>query len=186
MSHTDSVKQKGDNQHRWYVIYTNSGYEKAVAKNLKQRINSMGMQDYIFDVLVPTEKVIKIKKGKKVEEEVTIYPGYVMVDMIVNDKSWWVVRNTQRVNGFLGTGIHPVPVSDKEMLEVIEKVKGGKEKHSLKLQIGDVVKITDGPFKGVDGKIMNIDEITGEVTLKVSMFGQDTEVILDIVQIKAI
>ena len=183
-----NMRQGGDGKRNWYAIYTNSGYENAVVKNLKQRIESMGMEDYIFDVLVPTEKVVKVKRGKKVEEDVKIYPGYVLVDMIVNDQSWWVVRNTPRVSGFLGTGVHPVPVSDKEMLAVVEKMKeaNNKEKHSVNLEIGDLVKIIDGPFKDTEGKIIEIDEITGQVKVSVSMFGRDTEVELDFSQLKAV
>ena len=180
-------RQGGDGKRDWYVIYTNSGYENAVVKNLKQRIESMGMEKYIFDVLVPTERKVLVKRGKKVEEDVKIYPGYVMVDMVVNDESWWVVRNTPRVSGFLGTGVHPVPVSDAEMLAVVEKMKtDSKEVHSVDLSINDFVKISDGPFKDTEGKIINIDEITGQVKVVISMFGKDTEVELDFSQVKSI
>jgi len=181
-----SNKQGGSEQRNWYIIYTNSGYEHAVEKNLNQRIKSMGMSDYIFNVMVPTEKKVKIKNGKKVEEDVKIYPGYVLVEMIVNDKSWWVVRNTPRVSGFLGTGIHPVPVTDKEMIDVVEKMKGSQKSHSVNLEIGDLIKIVDGPFKNTEGKIEEIDEITGELKVVVSMFGRDTEVIIDMVQVKSL
>lgn len=181
------TRQGSDGERNWYAINTNTGYENAVVKNLKQRIESMEMDDFIFDVLVPTEKVMKVKHGKKVEEEVRMYPGYVLVDMIVNDQSWWVVRNTPRVSGFLGTGVHPVPVSDKEMLSVVEKMKESKkEKHSVNLGVDDFVKIIDGPFKETEGKILGIDETTGRLKVVISMFGRDTEVELDFVQVKAI
>lgn len=180
-------RQGSDGQRNWYAINTNTGYENAVVKNLKQRIDSMEMGEFIFDVLVPTEKVMKVKHGKKVEEDVRMYPGYVLVDMVVNDQSWWVVRNTPRVSGFLGTGVHPVAVSDKEMLSVVEKMKESKdEKHSVNLEIDDFVKITDGPFKETEGKIVSIDEITGQLKVVISMFGRDTEVELDFVQVKSI
>ena len=182
---SEVTKQGSNSDRNWYIIYTNTGYEYAVEKNLKQRIKSMGMEDYIFNVMVPTEKKLKIKNGKKVEEEVKIYPGYVLVEMIVNDKSWWVVRNTPRVSGFLGTGIHPVAVTDKEMLDVVERMKGGAKTHSLKLAVGDLVKIIDGPFKDTEGTIKEIDEVTGELKIMVSMFGRDTEVIIDVTQVKA-
>ena len=186
--HNDTTsRQGGDGTRNWYVIYTNSGYENAVVKNLKQRIESMGMEKFIYDVLVPTEKQILVKRGKKVEEDVKIYPGYVMVDMVVNDESWWVVRNTPRVSGFLGTGVHPVPVSDKEMLSVVEKMKGDDaEKHTVNIEVGDYVKITDGPFKDTEGKITGVDEITGQIKVTISMFGRDTEVELDFSQVKSI
>ncbi len=183
---TDITKQGAKQQKHWYIIYTNSGYEHAVEKNLRQRKQSMDMEDYIFEIMVPTEKVLKIKNGKRVEEDVKIYPGYVFVNMIVNDKSWWVVRNTPRVSGFLGTGIHPVAVTDKEILSILEKMKGKTEKHSLKFEIGDIVKVIDGPFKDTEGSIIGIDEITGELKISISMFGRETEVTLDVVQVQAI
>ena len=179
-------KQGGNEERNWYIIYTNSGYEQAVEKNLKQRIKSMGMEDQIFNVMVPTEKVVKIRHGKKVEEDVKIYPGYVLVEMIVNDKSWWVVRNTPRVSGFLGTGIHPVAVTDDEMIDVIEKMKGSQTALSINFEVDDLVKIIDGPFKDTEGKIIEIDEVTGELKLVVLMFGRDTEVIIDMIQVKSI
>ena len=181
---SDYNKQGTEESRNWYIIYTNTGYEHAVEKNLNQRIKSMGMSDYIFNVIVPTEKILKIKNGKRVEEEVKIYPGYVLVDMIVNDKSWWVVRNTPRVSGFLGTGVNPVPVTDEEMINVVEKMKGSKEKYSVNFAIGDLDKIIDGPFKDIEGKILNFDEITGELKLSVSMFGRDTEIIVDSIQVR--
>lgn len=187
MDNETQSRQGSDGVRNWYAINTNTGYENAVVKNLKQRIESMGMDEFIFDVLVPTEKVMKVKHGKKVEEDVRIYPGYVFVDMIVNDQSWWVVRNTPRVSGFLGTGIHPVPISDKEMLDIVEKMKESKSnKHSVNLEVNDFVKITDGPFKGTEGKILSIDEVTGQLKIIISMFGRDTEVELDFTQVKSI
>ena len=182
-----NIRQSSEGKRNWYAIYTSVGYENAVVKNLKQRIKSMGMEDYIFDVLVPTEKIVKVRRGKKVEEESKIYPGYVLVDMIVTDRSWWVVRNTPRVSGFLGTGVHPVPVSDKEMLEVIERMKGEKSKKaSIDMEIGDPVKIISGPFKGSEGKILEIDEVVGLMKVSVSLFGRETEVELDFSQVQPI
>ncbi len=183
MESVTNNKQKSSKERNWYIIYTSSGYEYAVEKNLNQRISSMGMEEYVFNVMVPTEKVIKVKNGKKVEEDIKIYPGYVLVEMIVNDKSWWVVRNTPRVSGFLGTGIYPVPVTNKEMIEVVERMKGEK-KDITDINIGDLVKITDGPFKNTEGKVKDFDRVTGELKLWVSMFGRDTEVILDVIQVK--
>ncbi len=183
----ENIKQSGEAKRNWYAIYTNSGYENAVVKNLKQRIKSMNMEDYIFNVMVPVEKVVKIRRGKKVEEEVKLYPGYVLVDMIVTDKSWLVVRNTPRVSGFLGTGVHPVPVTDKEILAVIEKMKNNdKEKVEVELSVGDLVKIISGPFKDSEGKITEIDNENGLVKVSIQMFGRDTEVELDFSQLKSL
>src|SRR6476620_2242010 len=108
-------KQELKPERHWYAIHTYAGYENAVVRNLKQRIESLNMQDKIFSVLVPTEKTIKIKRGKRVEEEEKVYPGYVLVEMIVTDDSWWVIRNTPRVTGFVGSGVHPVPLTEEEI-----------------------------------------------------------------------
>jgi len=131
----------------WYVIHTYSGYEDAVARNLKQRIEALGMQDKIFNVLVPKEKKIKIKNGKRVVVEEKIYPGYVFVDMVVTDDSWYVVRNTPMVTGFIGAGTTPRPVQDEEIKEILRKIVEEEPKYKVEFSVGDLVKIMDGPFK---------------------------------------
>ena len=170
----------------WYVIHTYSGYEEAVARNLKQRIESMGMEDKIFSVIVPKEKKIKIKEGKRGTIEEKVYPGYVLVEMIVTDDSWYVVRNTPRVTGFIGAGTTPIPISEDE----IERLKGRMEQkepeYKIDIKVGDLVKIIDGPFKDFDGKIAEVDGEKGKVKVFVNMFGRDTLVELDSLQIKKI
>ncbi len=168
----------------WYVIHTYAGYENAVARNLKQRIESLGMGDRIFDVIVPVEKKIKIKAGKRVEEEQKIYPGYILVDMIVTDDSWYVVRNTPRVTGFVGSGIYPIPVEKKEIDEIFRRISSDTTKHNINLSIDEGVVVTDGPFKDLEGKVAEIDEIRGKVKVLVSMFGRETPVELDFLQIR--
>jgi len=166
------------------VLHTYSGYEEAVARNLKQRIESMGMEDRIFNILVPTEKKIKIRSGKRQVYEEKIYPGYVLVEMIVTDDSWYVVRNTPRVTGFIGAGTLPTPVSLEE-IEGLQKRMGVKEpKYKIEVVIGDPVKIIDGPFKDFDGKISEVDEKRGKIKVLVSMFGRETPVELDFLQVK--
>ncbi len=177
-------KQVIEQERRWYVIHTYSGYEDAVAKNLKQRIESLGMEDKIFNVIVPKEKKIKIKNGKRKTVEEKIYPGYVLVEMIVTDSSWYVVRNTPRVTGFLGAGTTPIPVSDKDIEELMKKMKAEEPQFKIDFEVGSAVKITDGPFKGFDGKVSEIDEERGKIKVLVSMFGRDTPVELDSLQIK--
>ena len=168
----------------WYVLHTYSGYEEAVARNLKQRIESMDMEDKIFNVLVPTEKKIKIKSGKRQVVEEKVYPGYVLVEMIVTDDSWYVVRNTPRVTGFIGAGTVPTPVSLDE-IKTLQKRMGVEEpKFKIDVIVGDAVKITDGPFKDSDGKISEIDEKRGKVKVLISMFGRETPVELDFLQVK--
>jgi len=165
------------------VLHTYSGYEDAVAQNLNQRIESMGMQDKIFSVIVPKEKKIKIRGGKRQVVEERIYPGYVLVEMIVTDDSWYVVRNTPRVTGFVGSGTTPIPVSDEEIKELQKRMGVEEPKYKIDVQEGDGVKINDGPFKDFDGKISAVDEEKGKVQVLVNMFGRETPVELDYLQI---
>ena len=179
-------RQQTQQERNWYVIHTYSGYEEAVSRNLKQRIESMGMEDKIFNVIVPKEKKIKIKEGKRETIEEKVYPGYVLVEMIVTDDSWYVVRNTPRVTGFIGAGTMPIPVSGEE-IDRIQKRMGDKEpEYKIYVKIGDLVKIIDGPFKEFDGKVSSIDEEKGKIKVLVNMFGRDTPVELDSLQIKKV
>jgi transcriptional antiterminator NusG len=179
------TKQQTDGRH-WYAIHTYAGYENAVSRNLKQRIDSLGMQDRIFNVVVPVEKKIKVKANKRVEEEEKIYPGYILVDMVVTDDSWYVVRNTPRVTGFVGSGVHPVPLSEKEVQELFARMDSSTVKHTIDLSPDDAVKIVDGPFKDLDGKVSEVDDNRGKVKVLVSMFGRETPVELDFLQVKKI
>jgi transcription termination/antitermination protein NusG len=173
-------------ERNWYVLHTYSGYEDAVAKNLKQRIESLQMEDKIFNVIVPKEKKIKIKDGKRKVIEEKIYPGYVLVEMIVTDDSWYVVRNTPNVTGFVGAGTTPVPVSTQE-IETLKKRMGVEEPHyKIEVKAGDLVKIVDGPFKDFDGKVAEVDPEKGKLKVLVNMFGRDTPVELDSLQIKKV
>ncbi|OGZ40691.1 MAG: transcription termination/antitermination protein NusG [Candidatus Portnoybacteria bacterium RIFCSPLOWO2_02_FULL_39_11] len=170
----------------WYVLHTYSGYEEAVARNLRQRIESMGMEDKIFNVLVPIEKKIKIKAGKRKVVEEKIYPGYVLVEMIVTDDSWYVVRNTPRVTGFVGSGTTPTPISPEEIKELQKRMGVEEPKYKIDIVLGDSVKIADGPFKDTDGKVSEVDEERGRVRVLISMFGRETPVELDFLQVKKI
>ena len=191
-------KQTSEFGRNWYAVHTYSGYEDAVARNLRQRIESLGMEDKIFSVIVPTEKKVRIKNGKRRVVEEKIYPGYVLVEMIVTDDSWYVVRNTPRVTGFVGAGTTPAPLSPEEIAELqkrmgvdepkvkaLQKRMGVTEpKFKIDVSPGDAVKITDGPFKDFDGKVSEVDEEKGRVKVLVSMFGRNTPVELDSLQIK--
>ena len=170
----------------WYVLHTYSGYEEAVARNLRQRIESMGMEDKIFNVLVPTEKKIKIKAGKRKVVEEKIYPGYVLVEMVMTDDSWYVVRNTPRVTGFVGSGTTPTPVSPEEIRDLQKRMGVEEPKYKIDITLGDAVKIVDGPFKDTDGKVAEVDEERGRVKVLISMFGRETPVELDFLQVKKI
>jgi transcription termination/antitermination protein NusG len=180
------ARQQVTGEKHWYVLHTYSGYEDSVAFNLKQRIESMGMEDKIFNVMVPKEKKIKIKDGKRVTVEEKIFPGYVLVEMIVTDDSWYVVRNTPNVTGFVGSGTIPTPISEEE-LNFLQKRMGVEEpKYKIDVAPNDLVRIMDGPFKDYEGKVSEIDEEKGKVKVLVSIFGRETPVELDFLQIKKI
>lgn len=179
-------KQVLPQERNWYVLHTYSGYEDAVAKNLKQRIESLGMEDKIFNVIVPKEKKIKIKDGKRKVVEEKIYPGYVLVEMIVTDDSWYVVRNTPNVTGFVGAGTTPVPVSKEEIDNLMNRMGVKEPQYKIGVKIGDLVKITDGPFKDFEGKVSDINEERGKIRVLVNIFGRDTPLELDSLQIKKV
>jgi transcriptional antiterminator NusG len=179
-------KQVIEQEKNWYVIHTYSGYEDAVAKNLKQRIESLGMEDKIYNVIVPKEKKIKIKNGKRKTVEEKIYPGYVLVQMMVTDESWYVVRNTPRVTGFLGAGTTPIPVSAADIEDLMKRMEVGEPEFTIDFEIGSPVKVVDGPFKGFEGKVSEIDKEKGKIKVLVNMFGRDTPVELDSLQIKKV
>jgi transcription termination/antitermination protein NusG len=169
---------------KWYTIHTYAGYENAVERNLKQRIESLGMENKIFDVIVPTEKKIRVKGGKRNVEEEKIYPGYILVRMIVDDDSWFVVRNTPRVTGFVGSGNTPVPMEETEVTSLMKRMNAEAPKHHIDLVKDDPIVIVDGPFKDLEGKVGDIDEERGKVKVMVSMFGRETPVELDFLQIR--
>lgn len=181
------AKQELQGERNWYAVHTYAGYEDAVARNLKQRIDSMSMQEKIFNVVVPKEKKIKVKGGKRVEVEERTYPGYVLVDMVVTDDSWYVVRNTPRVTGFVGAGVNPVPLNSDEVNALFKSMGDDKKaKHNIDLVLGEIVRIADGPFKELEGKIESVDQERGKVRVLVSMFGRETPVELDFLQVKKI
>ena len=179
-------KQTQQHGRRWYAIHTYSGYEENVASNLKQRIDSMDMADKIFNILIPKEKKIKIKNGKRKTVEEKIFPGYVLVDMIVTDDSWYVVRNTPNVTGFIGTGTIPTPVSDAEIKALQKRMGVDEPEYKIDVEVNSAVKITDGPFKNFEGKVAEIDEARGKIKVLVPMFGRETPVELDFLQVKKI
>jgi transcriptional antiterminator NusG len=171
---------------RWYVLHTYSGYEENVKRNLEPRVDSFDMHDKIFGVLVPKERKIKIKNGKRVTIEEKIFPGYVLVEMVVTDDSWYVVRNTPNVTGFVGSGTTPIPIDQKEM-DALQKRMGVEEPtHTIDIEVDETVRITDGPFKNFEGKVSNVDAARGKIKVLVSMFGRETPVELDALQVKKI
>lgn len=177
-------KQAKNTGRNWYVIHTYSGYEDAVEKALRQRIESFNMQDMIFDVVVPKETSISIKKGSHVTEEHRMFPGYVLIDMIVTDDSWYVVRNTPNVTGFVGSGTIPVPVLPEEFDRIKRHTQAEEPKFKINFVVGENVQIIDGPFKTCEGLIDGVDEKKGRVKVLVNVFGRETPVELEFSQIK--
>lgn len=180
------TRQVVTGEKKWYVVHTSAGYEDKVSENLKQRIEAYDMQDKIFNVLVPKEKRIEIKNGKRRTVERRIFPGYVLVEMVVTDDSWYVVRNTPNVTGFIGSGTTPIPVSDEELKNIQKRIGIEEPKYKINVELNDTVTITDGPFKDFDGTVSEIDEAKGKIKVLVSMFGRETPVELDFLQVKKI
>ena len=171
---------------RWYVLHTYSGYEENVKRNLEQRVESFMMQDKIFGVMVPKEQKIKIKNGKRTTVEEKIFPGYVLVEMVVTDDSWYVVRNTPNVTGFIGSGTTPTPIDQKEVEQLIKRTSSTASTHKIDVEVKDVVRISDGPFKNFEGKVSQVDPERGKIKVMVTMFGRETPVELDALQVKKI
>lgn len=175
-----------DSTRQWYAVHTYSGYEEKVADSVRQRINAVDMADKIFDVIVPKEKQIQIKNGKRKVVEAKIFQGYVLVEMKLTDETWYIVRNTPGVTGFVGSGTEPTPVSDSEIAKIKKRMGVEDPKHQIDFNEGEVVNIIDGPFKGFDGAISEIDTAKGKIKVMVSMFGRDTPVELDALQVKKV
>lgn len=166
---------------RWYVVHTYSGYENKVATNLEKIRENRGMEDRILDIRIPTETVTEIRDNKTVEVERKLFPSYVLVNMVMDDETWYVVRNTRGVTGFVGPGSKPVPLTEAE----IAALGVEKKEIAINFAVGDSVNITAGPFDGFVGEVMAINAESGLVTVNVSMFGRDTPVELELSQIKA-
>ena len=173
-------------QKDWFVIHTYSGYEDQVSEALRQRTDSLDMKDKIFDIIVPKEKQIEIKNGHRKTVERKIFPGYIMVQMAITEDSWFVVRNTPNVTGFVGTSTTPTTLSEDEVKSIQRRMGIDEPKYVIDFKIGETVNITDGPFKGFDGQVNEIDEQKGKIKVLVSMFGRETPVELDSLQVKKI
>ena len=169
---------------RWYALQVYSGYEENVAKNLRQRVDSMDMSDRIFNIIVPTEKRIKIRNGRRRVTREKIFPGYVLIEMDVTDDSWYLVRNTPSVTGFIGSGTTPIPLANEE-IKAIQKRMGVEEpKYKIDIDVGSPVRIIDGPFKGFEGKVSEVDEERGRVKVLITVFDRETPAELDFLQLK--
>jgi transcriptional antiterminator NusG len=180
------MSKRYDASKQWYAIHTYSGYEEKVAESIRQRADSLDMKDKIFQVLVPKEKMIEVKNGKRKVVEKRIFQGYVMVQMKMSEDAWYIVRNTPSVTGFVGSGSEPTPISGDEMEKIMKRMGREEPKHKIDFNIGEVVNITDGPFKGFDGSINEIDPAKGKLKVLVNMFGRETPVELDSLQVKRV
>lgn len=173
-----------DDGRAWYVIHTYSGYENKVKKNLEQRIKAMGMQDRIFQVIVPTEEQVELKGGQRRTVQRRIFPGYVLVQMILDDESWSVVRNTPDVSGFVGMGNRPTPLAEEEVQRILERMETKSPTFKINFREGDPVQIVDGPFKDFHGTVDYIDRERGKVRVLVNFFGRETPIELDFLQVE--
>lgn len=168
---------------KWYVIHIQTSYEGRVKQALEQRVKSLSVEDKIFDIVIPTREIIVVKKGKKTKAIEKVFPGYILVKMILNDDSWLVVRTTEGVTGFVGAGLKPTPISDKEVDAIMKFVQQEQPKFKSKFSVGEAVKITDGPFSDFLGTIQGIDEEKGKIKVLVSIFDRETPVELDFLQV---
>ncbi|MDD2207710.1 MAG: transcription termination/antitermination protein NusG [Aminobacterium sp.] len=176
---------ESSSERRWYIVQTYAGYENRVKANLEQRIATMGMEDEIFSVLVPVEERVFVKDGKSKKVTRKLYPSYVLVEMRLNDQSWYVVRHTPGVTGFVGAGNHPIPLSEKEVKEIMNKIgkDQSKPKIEMNLKPGDIVKVKSGPFEGQVGPVVEIVPEKGKVKFTVTVFGRETIVETDYMEL---
>ncbi len=175
-----------DSQKQWYAIHTYSGYEEKVAESIRQRAESLDMNDKIFQIIVPKEKMIEVKNGKRKVVEKKIFQGYVIVEMKMSEDAWYIVRNTPSVTGFVGSGSEPTPISQEDVDKILKRMGREEPKHKIDFKEGEVVNIIDGPFKGFDGAINEVDEAKGKLKVLVNMFGRETPVELDSLQVKRV
>ena len=180
---TEAETEEEIENKEWYVIHTYAGYEKRVKTNLERRVDSMDMKDKIFRIMVPTEKEITSRSGQKRTVEKKVFPGYVLVEMVMDDDSWYVVRNTPGVTGFVGPGSKPVPLSEKEITHILRQVGVVEGKPRIDFETGQVVRVVSGPFKNFEGKVEEINHEKGTVKVSVSMFGRETPVELEFHQV---
>ena len=173
-----------ESEKNWYVIHTYSGYENKVKANLERKVHSMGMEDEIYRILVPMEDEVETKDGKKKVTKKKIFPGYVLVEMIVNDRSWYVVRNTPGVTGFVGSGTKPIPLTDAEVKRILKAMGYEEVKPSIDIEIGQVVRIIAGPFENWTATVTEINSERGKLKVLVDLFGRETPAEVDFSEVE--
>ena len=169
---------------RWYVIHTYSGYENKVSANLERKVHSLGMENEIFRIVIPMENEVEIKDGKKRSVQRKVFPGYVLVEMIVNDRSWYAVRNTPGVTGFVGSGSKPIPLTDEEVRQIMRAMGVEESRPKIDFQLHQLVRLKSGPFADCLGKVSEINEERGKLKVLVDMFGRETPVEIDFTQVE--
>jgi transcriptional antiterminator NusG len=180
------INPKENPMSKWYVVHTYSGHENKVGTVLKQRVESIGYIDKFFKVLIPQQQKIVVAEGKKRKVEERLFPGYILVNMILNDDTWHLVRSTRGVTGFVGTGSNPTPLPAKEVQALVRFMKTEEPKFEAKFQVGDSVKVTEGPFAEFLGKVEEVNEEQGKLKVLVSVFGRETPLELDFMQVKSL
>ncbi|MDY0042288.1 MAG: transcription termination/antitermination protein NusG [Desulforhabdus sp.] len=181
---TSEGEIQSDDERAWYVVHCYSGYENKVRHNLEQRIETMGMKDKIFDVVVPTEEEIEVKEGKRRTVERRVFPGYILVNMILSEESWYVVRNTPGVTGFVGMGNQPTPLRPEEVAQILKRMEAEAPRIKVTFKPGERVRIVDGPFNDFRGTVDEIDMERAKVRVMVNFFGRETPVELDFLQVE--
>jgi len=180
----DSIVDILSDEVAWYVIHCYSGYENKVRHNLEQRIESMGMKDMIFDVVIPTQEEIEVRDGKRRTVERHVFPGYVLVNMKLSEESWYVVRNTPGVTGFVGMGNQPTPLRDDEVNQILKRMEDEAPLVKVTFKVGERIRIVDGPFNDFRGTVSDIDAVHTKVRVLVNFFGRETPVELDFLQVE--
>ncbi len=172
--------------HKWYIVHAYSNFEKKVAEAIREQAQNQGLQDNFSEILVPTEDVIEIRRGRKINAERKFFPGYVLVKMDLTDQAYHLVKNTPKVTGFLGSGLKPMPVSEKEVARIIGAIEEGVErpKPAIRFEIGETVRVTDGPFQSFNGIVEQVDEDRARLRVTVSIFGRATPVELEYGQVE--
>lgn len=181
---TQDTELENDDDRGWYVVHCYSGYEKKVRHNLEQRIETMGMKEKIFDVVVPTEEEIEVREGKRRTVERRVFPGYILVNMILTEESWYVVRNTPGVTGFVGMGNQPIPLRPEEVAHIVKRMEADAPRIKVTFRLGERVRIVDGPFNDFRGTVSEIDMERAKVRVMVNFFGRETPVELDFLQVE--
>ncbi len=176
----------GNPRHKWYIVHAYSNFEKKVAESIREQAKAQNLEENFSDILVPTEDVVEIRRGRKINSERKFFPGYVLVKMDMTDQAYHLVKNTPKVTGFLGSGLKPMPVSEKEVARIIGAIEEGVEhvKPTISFEIGEKVKVTDGPFASFDGSVESVDEDRARLRVSVSIFGRATPVDLEYGQVE--